>query len=341
MKLFLLSAFVLFISAVSLFAVGSHSIGSWNSAEFRYDIDSEAKKIKLEIRRPTYKVNQLNISPVIWVTSLRLFTNPDINGDSTTNVEMKKFNWSETRESAETVGNAHSAYLLAHKLISKRRFGEAAYFLKTASAKSHAEAMNDLGVLALFGMGVPRNLSYAYEMFKKSSSNGCPMGNLNVGLCSMMGLGCRQNFLSAKAHLQRAANHKNPVAEAILAINHAIGTPIASHDSRKAYKLVLLARAHGFGWRLDTKSSYYYVNLSLLERYIESSLSDSTIGRIQNSIPTWSGVKSPYRKSHLNITDSYNAKPSITVIGPNTNAVINSFEDIPYMGNNTGMTPIP
>jgi len=197
--------------------------------------------------------------------------------------------------------------------------------------------------LSLFGMGVPRNISSAYEMFKKSANNGVPMGNFNVGLCYMMGLGCRQNLQSAKSHIQRAANQKLPMAEVVLAINHAIGTPIASKNPKKAYKLVLLARAHGFGWGLDTSNSNYFVDLSKLERYIEQLLGDNPIQiqRIQKSIPSSTGLNSPYRKSHVEIINSYEHKPDITVIGPDTNSVsVIPFKDIPYMGDNTGMPTV-
>ena len=316
-------------------------IGNWNEATFSYAIYSESKKIKIKMSRPGRKRLITVIPYISWEASFLPFTRPDIKGDNITNVQMREFKWDRIRKSAEG-GNEHSAYLLAHKLISSKRYGEAAYFLKLSSLKGHGASMNDLGVLSLFGMGVPRNISSAYDMFNKSASNGIPMGNFNVGLCYMMGLGCRQNFQSAKSHIQRAANQKLPMAEVVLAINHAIGTPIASKDPQKAYKLVLLARAHGFGWGLDARNSNYFVDLSKLERYIEQLLGNNPtqIQRIQKSIPSSAGLNSPYRKSHIEIIKSYEPKPGLVILGPDTNIVINSFEDIPYMGDNTGMAPV-
>jgi len=337
---FAIVLFCMLTLTTGLFGAGTHSIGSWNSANFEYAIDSEAKKLKLLMVRPRRKTLLRVIPYISWEASFRPFTRPDISGDATINVRMRKFKWDKIRTSAEG-GNEQAAYLFAHKLISSRRYGEAAYFLKQSSSKGHAASMNDLGILTLFGMGVPRNISRAYNMLNKSASNGNPMGNFNVGLCNMMGLGCMQSFQSAKSHIKRAADQKLPIAEAVLAINHAIGTPIASKNYKKAYKLALLARTHGYGWNLDSSNSNYFVNLSELERYIERFLSDNEIERIQKSIPFSVGFISPYRKSHVDIIESYEPKPGLIVLGPETNIVINSFEDIPYMGSNTNTAILP
>lgn len=341
MKPFVFYILILFISATRLIGAGTHSIVSWGFDEFGYSINSEAKTLNIVMRRPVRKMRTGKTYYFPWSASLRTFTRPDIKGVATINERMKNLNWAKVRKSAEA-GNPYAAYLFAHNLLLNHRYGEAAYFLKLSYLKGHSAAMNDCGILSLFGLGTPRNISKAYEMFSESANKGCPMGQLNVGLCNMLGLGCRKNLLSAKSNIQGSADKKNPVAEAILAINYAIGTPLANLDPKKAYKLTLLARAHGLGrWGLDKSSSYYFVDLSKLEKYIEYQLTDSEIEYIQKTIPSDTGLNNPNRESYNSIIDSYKPKPEIVIIGPKTNAVINSFSDIPFMGNKTPIKPKP
>jgi hypothetical protein len=291
------------------------------SAVFDYQIDSIAKLLNITITRPGERVLGGSIPGLIWKARLRLFTKSPLSGTALLNPQLKDLDWAEVRKSAET-GNPEAAYLLAHKLIAAQQFnGQAAYWLERAAAAGHGPSENDLGVLAMYGLGVTRDVSRAVRMFQKAARRDVAMGHLNLGICQMLGLGSRRNYRSAKSHIERAAKQKLALAEVLLAVNHTVGTQIANRDFKRAYELVLLARAHGTGWSLgDGRNSrnWYYIGIEKLEAYLEQRIPDRERERIQRRMSAIFTVGSPNRPTLVERIQSHAPRGSseVLVIGP-------------------------
>jgi hypothetical protein len=291
------------------------------SAGFRYQLDSSTKLLNITISRSSERASGGSVPGLVWTARLRLFTKSPLRGTALLNPQLKDLRWDEVRTSAEA-GNPEAAYLLAHKLIANQQFdGQAAYWLERAAAAGHGPSENDLGILAMHGLGVTRDVSRAVRMFQRAARRDVAMGHLNLGISQMLGLGGRRNYRSAKSHIVRAANQKLALAELLLAVNYTVGTQIANRDFKRAYELVLLARAHGAGWSLGNgrnSRNWYYIGSETLEAYLEQRLPDRDLERIQRRMSSLFTVASPNRPTLVERIQSHTTKGSseILVIGP-------------------------
>jgi hypothetical protein len=290
-----------------------------DGASFDYSVKSEEKRLWFSIVVPPKKGVASDSPGFLWQAKLRLFTKPPIWGTALANIQLQDLDWNRVRSEAAG-GNPEAAYLLAHKLMkSNQLHARAAYWLDRAAALGHGPAENDLGILAMFGLGVTRDVSRAAELFERAASKGVAMGHLNIGLCRLVGVGCRRSTILARTHIKRAAAKKLPVAEVILAVNYAVGTQVVLRDFEKAYELVLLARAHGSDWPLEDDSSrnFYYVGIDELDGYLERLISNSKLKRIQNKL---SNVAEIYSPPQITLVESIKLhapeEPKVVVFGP-------------------------
>ncbi|MBT3192602.1 MAG: sel1 repeat family protein [Verrucomicrobia bacterium] len=289
------------------------------AASFRYQVQSEEKRLWIEIQVPAEQNAVTRTPGFLWTAKLRPFTKPPLWGTPLTNVQVRDLDWTQVRERAEA-GNPSAAYLLAHKLMkSNAPYGNAAYWLSQAADKGYGAAENDLGVLSMFGLGVTRDMSRAVELFERSAAKGVAMGHFNIGICRLVGLGCRRNYGLAKSHIELAASKDLAVAEVILAVNHAAGTQIARRDIEDAYEFVLLARAHGSSWSLgdDNTRNWYYVGIDELEAYLEDFFPDAKLRRIQSRMSRLAQVSRPSQDTLASLVESYDSTSSgVVVLGP-------------------------
>jgi len=306
------------IAALSLWFITSCSFAQ-NQVTLAPEKDETL--FNLEITFPTRKEGRKTIPGYKWEGRLRLFTFPPIWGTTLSNPQLLELDWNQIQEKAAE-GNAEAAYLYAHKLIKDQTlYGRAAYLFNIAASRGHAPSLNDMGVLYLFGLGVPRDERKAVEYFRRSSSRGEAMADLNLGLCTLFAIGTAENESQAAAYIESAARKHVPVAAVIMAVNKAVGTPLATRDLSDAYRLILAARVYGSDWPLEEKTSKtgsYYTELNRLENYISQQLSENERGKIQQQMSSHMRPAPPPKQTLKDWVDT-GRKPQrhdVVVIGP-------------------------
>jgi hypothetical protein len=248
-------------------------------------VPSDETLFPLEVNFPPVK----GLDPgFAWLPKLRLLTHAPIWGNTINNNQLIGMDWNRAQQDAYE-GNAEAAYLMAHKLIKEQTlYGRAAFLFDSAAAKGHAPAQNDIGVLYLFGLGVPRDAAKAVYYFTKAASKGEAMAEVNLGLCHLLGLGgVPKNAGRAESLIASAARKKQPVAAIILAAGKAANTELSRKNVEEAYKLVLTARAYGADWPLEDKTSggaSYFLNPSRLETYIAVQIPEGRLRILQSQL---------------------------------------------------------
>lgn len=88
---------------------------------------------------------------------------------------------------AARAGHIGSMNNLANQLLSDREFPEAQYWLEQASSRGDAGAANNLGLLFLKGLGVPRDLRRGRQLLQTAADRGSRAANRHLG---RLYLGC-------------------------------------------------------------------------------------------------------------------------------------------------------
>ena len=109
-------------------------------------------------------------------------------------------------------GNPTFMFLLGRALsLGNKRLEAIKYYLDAAD-HGHAGAMNDLGKVFEYGMGVPKNLTTAIVWYDRAAELGHACAMTHLGRLSESGLDAPQDFTKAKHWYEKAAALGNAVA---------------------------------------------------------------------------------------------------------------------------------
>ncbi len=109
--------------------------------------------------------------------------------------------------------NATSSELdAAHKAYQERDFEGAARTLKSLAERGDASGQYNLGIFYARGIGVPKNMGKAHELFSLAANQGHIDAQNNLALMYIDGESVSQNYVEAYKWLNVAAGGGNNVA---------------------------------------------------------------------------------------------------------------------------------
>ncbi len=128
----------------------------------------------------------------------------------------------EWYKKAAEQGNTAAQYNLA-KLISQRpdkedprAMEQVRYWYEKAAAGGQKEAINDLAIFYMKGIGVKKNELKAFELFKKAAEMGDSAAQINVALIYAWGEGLPNDKIKAYKNLKKALSQGRTEASAYL-----------------------------------------------------------------------------------------------------------------------------
>jgi|APFre7841882724_1041349.scaffolds.fasta_scaffold26509_2 TPR repeat protein len=146
-------------------------------------------------------------------------------------------------------GEAEAQYQLGRQHAARQEFARARRYLRDAAAQGHADAQTELGLFALFGIGLPPDIPQALEMLGNAERAGSGEASYQLGL--MAWVDSRPNFdiEQLAVRLLRAASADFAPALRALALVYA--RDAAGDGAAAARSQACLERA---AWRGDLLS---------------------------------------------------------------------------------------
>jgi uncharacterized protein len=144
-------------------------------------------------------------------------------------------------------------FLLGRALSLGNKRLEAIKYYLDAVDRGHAGAMNDLGGVFQYGVGVPKNLATALEWYEKAAEFGHAGAMIHMGHLSEEGLEIPQDFANARHWYEKAAALGNAASMNNLADLYRYGRgvppdlPAAANWYLKAAKLGLASAMNSLG----------------------------------------------------------------------------------------------
>lgn len=136
--------------------------------------------------------------------------------------------------------------------------------LQKKADSGNAEAQFNLGWIYMHGEGytgitfmrdVPKDIAKAHEWYQKAAAQGHVKAQYNLGMLYRLGLGIKENPVSAFMWLQKAAAQGNDIAQYNVGAMYADGTGVERHLPR-ACAWLALAAAQG-----NAKAKKSYIDL--------------------------------------------------------------------------------
>jgi TPR repeat protein len=107
---------------------------------------------------------------------------------------------------ASDPGNPSFVFRLARALTLGDKKLEAIKYYLDAAERGHAGAMNDLGALFEYGIGVPKNAATAIVWYERAAESGHIGAMTHLGELSEAGVAVPQDFASARRWYEKAAD---------------------------------------------------------------------------------------------------------------------------------------
>lgn len=149
-------------------------------------------------------------------------------------------------------GSAEAQFELGRIYRQKRALAKALEWFRLAAAQDQAGAMNEIGEMYNYGLGVEKDLSAAHELFERAAEMGHSQAQYNH---ARMGHNAGRNYLEMTENFRRAAEQGHIEAQYRLAEIYQSGDGAkygVAHDYEKAVKWFRLAAEQG---HLDAQTS--------------------------------------------------------------------------------------
>ncbi len=135
---------------------------------------------------------------------------------------------------AETVPVPEICLYKGIMLIEEGRHAEGYEELKRAAKAQHPEAIYNLALCCLQGIGREKNELMAAKLFRWAASKGCAEAKYNLGLCYAKGIGVKQDMEKAVQWWQQAADEGINDARRNLAVCYRYGLGVPADEARAA-----------------------------------------------------------------------------------------------------------
>ncbi len=106
----------------------------------------------------------------------------------------------------------------------------------------------NLGIVTLFGLGVPQNIQEARRLFEKSAAQGNPSAQHNLGLMYQFGIACETDFKKSVQLYKIAAAKGNSYAQNSLGVAYELGRGVPKKNAKRAFRLFSASAAQGNPW---------------------------------------------------------------------------------------------
>lgn len=165
----------------------------------------------------------------------------------------------------------------AVKLYDVKQFDKALPVLKKLAKKNDPLANYYLGMMALNGLGMKKDVSLAYESFNKAALELEPAAIYMMGVCYLNGFGTSKNDAKAFEYFQSASERKYHDAQLKVAECYEIGLGVTKNETKSlkiyaelaknedafsAYKIGL-AYLEGKGVQKSPESAFTWLNKAL------------------------------------------------------------------------------
>lgn len=112
-------------------------------------------------------------------------------------------------------GDAYSKGIDAY---SRKQYTEAEPFIRQAAERGHVDGMSILGVMYLFGQGIPADGNQAEYWLMKAARGGSIDAQSILGIMYATGQGVKRNLPEAKKWLERASREGDKHAKEMLTL---------------------------------------------------------------------------------------------------------------------------
>jgi len=164
-------------------------------------------------------------------------------------------------------------------------YSEAVNLLVHAALKGHPLAQHRLGVMYVFGQGVPQNYATATRWFRKAAAQGQGESQFSLGLRYLLGQSVAQDDTEAARWFKLAADQGVGMAASMLAELYAKGRGVPQ-DLVEAYKWLAVA-----GDQIEP--SHVSVTLNDLEDKLTPDQLAEAQRRVKEFVPTRTGPADP------------------------------------------------
>ena len=175
-----------------------------------------------------------------------------MSGDGVLKSNARAFDWCLRAARQEKDGDAMFDVAEMYRLGNgtAKNFAEARKWYVAANSWSfdgHPEARDRLGIMYRDGLGVSRDLDYAYELFCHAGFHGSDDAMFNAGMMELSGEGATQNIESAMTWIVQATHGEHQRARQFLAILRELygeGNEVPQ-DLGEAFDWYVRAATHG------------------------------------------------------------------------------------------------
>ena len=152
------------------------------------------------------------------------------------------FEFAAKRGNLDAINNLGVLYM--EGLGVEKDYKKAFEYVSQAVADNDPVALDNLGTMYLLGHGVGQDYAKAFELFSKSAEGGNLQGQVDLGIMYNRGLWVKQDYAKAVELYRKAAEKGNASAQTLLGTMYdgGVGVP---QDFRMAIKLYRQAAAQG------------------------------------------------------------------------------------------------
>ena len=231
-----------------------------------------------------FRLGCCGIILLVWVTySFRLYSNvrwsenvqqavllkfsPDKEFYEAQVREKTGYNTEEIKEvAARLVEDSWSVskLTLAYAMIIVNKPKKAFMLLSGIVGKDKAHAEYSIANMYLYGFGVVKDESKAYEMFHNQAENGVTESMVNLGMMNQAGVGVNQDLASAKYWYELAAKLGSAEARNNLGLLYAKGIGV-KRDLYKSFELFKLSAAQNIDAALVNLGNSFHSGLGVKE----------------------------------------------------------------------------
>jgi len=138
-----------------------------------------------------------------------------------------------------------------------RSYEQAGIWYRKSADQGNPQAMHNLGVLLLLGMGTQKDAVAGYLWIRKAAEAGDPASAFLTGKLLLKGVGVPRNTQEAVSWLRKAADAGNADALARLGQDTYFGDDGIKKDPKAALPLIRAAAEKGNRWACDTMGILY------------------------------------------------------------------------------------
>lgn len=132
---------------------------------------------------------------------------------------------------AEKPGDAHAQFLLGTLYFYGKgvptNVPYALELYRKSAAQNYSDAQLRLGVMYLYGIGLPKDHLLAVALFRKAADQGNAAAQVNLGYMYAMGIGVQKNRTVANEWYKKAADQGNSTAQSNLGDSYIQGDGVA------------------------------------------------------------------------------------------------------------------